>query len=289
MATHRFVVSAENNPFFGWQCKLFYYSCVTRLGIQPLFLVHDTGRPWEPEFYELVRAGATVKMVPSYIIDERLCRNVAGALLHASQLCADADFIVLCDPDMLFVRSLSFPATLAGNFYSYLDFGQSVVQRTAEKLGLQRELRQRRDPQLCCGPPYVIPVLDARRLAENWLQAVDAFPQRSFEEMWMDIMYAFGFAVLKLGLRVRLIDFVDTNTKPRARLRHDMVHYCDGNDGWDKRDFLRRNQVGEVWDPRIKAAKGRVLEEIFRQIKEAKAFYTDPVVLARNETGTRES
>lgn len=287
MGRHRVVVSAENNSFFGWQCKLFYHSCVTRLGVQPLFLMHDTGRPWEPEFYELARAGATVKMIPSYIIDERLCRNVAGALLHASELCAEDDFIVLCDPDMLFVRSVSFPRVLAGNFYSYLHFRQPAVEMTAQKLGLQRELRKRRDPQLCCGPPYVIPVRDARSLAENWLQAVDAFPQRSFEEMWMDIMYAFGFAVLKLELRVRLMDLVDTNTKPRARLRHDIVHYCDGNDGWNKREFLHRPQVGEVWDPRIDAGRGTVLQEIFRQIKEAKTFYSDPLFAPRN--GTRGS
>ncbi len=71
-ARHRIVVSVENTPFFGWQAKLFYYSCVTHLGVQPLFIVHDTGRPWEPEFNELVAAGATVKMVPSYVIDDRL-------------------------------------------------------------------------------------------------------------------------------------------------------------------------------------------------------------------------
>ena len=109
-ARHRIVVSVENTPFFGWQAKLFYYSCVTRLGVQPLFIVHATGRPWEPEFYELVRAGATVKMAPSYVIDERLPRNSAGTLLHAAELCAEDDFIVLCDPDLLFVRNVTFPS-----------------------------------------------------------------------------------------------------------------------------------------------------------------------------------
>ena len=64
-ASHRIVVSLENIPFFGWQAKLFYYSCVTRLGVQPLFIVHDTGRPWEQEFNELVPPEPTSKWCPA--------------------------------------------------------------------------------------------------------------------------------------------------------------------------------------------------------------------------------
>ena len=49
-------------------------------------------------------------MVPSYVIDERLPRNSAGTLLHAAELCAEDDFIVFCDPDLLFVRKVTFPS-----------------------------------------------------------------------------------------------------------------------------------------------------------------------------------
>ncbi|HUJ93948.1 MAG TPA: hypothetical protein VLW84_01685 [Terriglobales bacterium] len=281
MARHRIVVSVENSPYFAWQSQLFYYSCVTRMHVQPLFLVHDTKRPWEPEFYELARFGATVKMVPNYIIGDCLCRNVAGALLEAADFCGDDEFIVLCDPDMLFVGAVNFPAVLAGNFYSYVNFHQPFVEAAAARLGLQRQLRRRKDPELCCGPPYVIPTRIARRLAEGWLRAVDAFPQRSFHETWTDIMYAFGLAALELRFKVQLIHRVDTNTFPGARLRHAIVHYCDTNDGWNKRDFLQRHQVAEVWQPAFQAEKGTVLEEIFRQIRQAKAFYQDPVFLPR--------
>jgi len=281
MALHRIVVSVENNPYFAWQSKLFYYSCVTRMQVQPLFLVHATGRPWEPEFRELARFGATLKMIPSYITHDRPCRNFAGALLHASELCAGDDFLVLCDPDLLFVQPVEFPSSLAGNFYRYLDFHQPAVGIAAEKLGLRNQLRRRKDPQLCCGVPYVVPTLVARPLAEMWLEAVDAFPQRRFEEMWTDIMYAFGLAVLDLGLRVQLLREVDTNTWPRARLRHAIVHYCDTNDGWNKRDFFQRRHIAGVWQPGFEAGKGTVLEEIFCQIKQAKAFYEDAVFLER--------
>jgi hypothetical protein len=281
---HRIVVSVENTPFFGWQAKLFYYSCVTRLGVQPLFIVHATGRPWEPEFYELVRAGADVKMVPSYVIDERLPRNTAGTLLHASEMCADDDFIVLCDPDLLFVRKVIFPSFLSGNYYSYLQYRQPSVEAAVKNLGLQREIRGRKDPQLCCGVPYVIPTRDARRLAEAWLEIVDAFPQRGFHEMWTDIMYAFGLALLKLRLKLRLTHQVDTNFRPYARRRHDIVHYSNGDKAWDKRQFLRRQDIPNAWHPPFEAKKGTVAHEIFRQINEARAFYSDLAFPGQSET-----
>lgn len=281
IARHRIVVSVENTPFFGWQAKLFYYSCVTRLGVQPLFIVHATGRPWEPEFYELVRAGASVKMVPSYVINERLPRNSAGTLLHAAELCAEDDFIVLCDPDLLFVRNVTFPSCLSGNYYSYLHDRQPSVETAVKNLGLQREIQRHKDPRLCCGVPYVIPVKDARRLAEAWLEAVDAFPQRGFREMWMDIMYAFGLASLKLGLEMRVTRQVDTNARPYARRRHDIVHYSDGDIAWDKRQFLHRPDINKVWHPPFEAKKGTVVHEVFRQINEARVFYNDCVLCTK--------
>jgi hypothetical protein len=280
---HRIVVSLENTPFFGWQAKLFYYSCVTRLGLQPLFIVHDTGRPWEPEFYELVAAGAKVKMVPSYVIDDRLPRNTAGTLLHASEMCADDDFIVLCDPDLLFVRNVTFSSFAAGNYYSYLQYRQPSVEAAVKSLGLQREIRRRKDPQLCCGVPYVIPTRDARRLAETWLEALDAFPQRGFTEMWTDIMYAFGLALLKLRMKLRLTHMVATNFLPYAKLQHDIVHYSNGDKVWDKRHFLHRPDVHRVWHPPFEAKKDTVVHEVFHQIKQARAFYRNIACLGQRE------
>src|SRR5690349_9576236 len=63
---HRIIVSTENNAYSGWQCKLFYFSAVTRLKHQPTFIVHDSGMDWQRDFHDLVRAGATVLAAPSY-------------------------------------------------------------------------------------------------------------------------------------------------------------------------------------------------------------------------------
>ena len=121
--------------------------------------------------------------------------------------------------------------------------------------------------------PYVIPMRDARRLAETWLEALDAFPQRGFTEMWTDIMYAFGLALLKLRMKVRLTHMVATNFLPYAKLQHDIVHYSNGDKAWDKRQFLHRQDIHRVWQPPFEAKEGTVVHEIFHQIKQARVFY----------------
>ena len=72
MGKHRIVVSAENNGYIGWQCKLFYYSCVTRTSFQPLFIVHAMGSEWHPDFHELVKAGALVRSKQAWATRTRL-------------------------------------------------------------------------------------------------------------------------------------------------------------------------------------------------------------------------
>jgi hypothetical protein len=191
---------------------------------------------------------------------------------------------VLCDPDFLFVRNVAFPAFLAGNYYSYLQYRQPSVEAAVQDLGLQREIRRRKDPQLCCGVPYVVPTRDARRLAEAWLVALDAFPQRGYHEMWTDIMYAFGLALLKLRLKLRLTHRVDTNFLPYAKLRRSIVHYSNGDKAWDKRQFFHRPDIQRVWHPPFEAKESTVAHEIFRQIRQARAFYDDIPYLGQRQT-----
>src|SRR6185369_289610 len=62
----RIFVSAENNAYCGWQCKLFYASAIAHLNHRPIFIVHDSGEEWHRAFDELTNAGATVRAVPSY-------------------------------------------------------------------------------------------------------------------------------------------------------------------------------------------------------------------------------
>jgi hypothetical protein len=123
--------------------------------------------------------------------------------------------------------------------------------------------------QLRCGTPYLIPWIYAAKLAEAWLEAIDAFvPPR-----WEDNMYAFGLAVLMLNLRVRRILLADTNYNPEAPVRAPVVHYCYDNDSWSKRRFATSRAARRVWYPQSPAKPGSILAEILLQLREARSFF----------------
>jgi hypothetical protein len=273
---HQIVVSAENNSYMSWQCKLFYYSCVSRTNHQPIIIVHASGTDWHPDFYDLAKAGCAIYRAPSYRVngksDDYSPRNTAGTLLHAAEICAKTnEFIVLCDPDMIFSNALRFPETLSGDFCSYIDFNRNFIPEAKNRLAIRRELSDTEKEKLRCGVPYVIPTTYARQIGKIWLEAVDAFEPRR----WEDIMYAFGLAVIKLGLEVNLTHLVDHNYWPDEKLRAPMIHYCHGDERWNKRDYLG-GKASNVWNPAVKTTDGTIFAELLRQIREAGEFYRDP-------------
>jgi hypothetical protein len=269
----RIVISAENNPYIAWQCKLFHYSSVSRLKQLPLFIVHETKEALSPDFYEIIRAGGTVRVVPNYRRvphgDEYPCRNIPASLLHAAEFCREDEQIVLCDPDMLFARDPRFPASLAGCFYSYIDFDRDFVEPARLKMNISREAIDARKEELRCGGPYVVPWEVARPLAKVWLEAVEAFEPRR----WEDVMYAYGLAVIKLGLRSRLLHLVDTNHKQLSPLDSAIIHYCYGDERWNKRQYFQPEKAQRVWQTEASAPRETILGEILTQIKEASDFY----------------
>ena len=272
MGKHRIVVSAENNGYIGWQCKLFYYSCVTRTSFQPLFIVHGMGSEWHPDFHELVKAGALVRSAPSYIrtpYDTYPPKNTAGTLLHAAEYCDPDDLIVLCDPDMIFVRSPAFSDYLSGDFYSYMNYDHPAAHTAAERLSIAWDAIAEHGDTLCCGVPYVIPVRHARDLAHAWLVAVDAFPPRH----WVDVMYAFGLACVRLGLPITLTQIEEQNEFSETRLSADMIHYCLGDALLGKRNFFLEEELPRVWHPTIYAEPDTILGEILSQIEGARGFF----------------
>src|SRR5687768_12288644 len=208
---HQIVVSAENNAYTAWQCKLFYFSCVTRLKQQPIIIVHDAGDEWHPDFHELAKAGCTLHRAPNYRHhgkgDDYAPRNTAGTLIHAAELCAENEFIVLCDPDMIFKGAVQFPEVLSGDFVSYINYDKDFIPAAMNNVGIKRGLTPVEKESLRCGVPYMIPTREAREIGSAWLAAVDAFSPRR----WEDIMYAFGLAVMQLGLRVNMTRFAAHN------------------------------------------------------------------------------
>jgi hypothetical protein len=277
MGKHRIVVSAENNPYMGWQCKLFYFSCVTRLNQQPIIIVHDSGRKWYPGFYDLVKAGCAVYPAPSFRVngsgDDYAARNTPGSLIQAAQCFAGQDgFIVLCDPDMIFTRAVEFPEILSGEFSSLMDYDLDSVSEALGQLGIEHETLDLRKDTLRCSVPYVIPVGQAHELGTTWLHAIDALSPRR----WEDVMYAFGLALVKLGLKLNITRLADTNYWPDEKVSAPIIHYAYGDDRWTKRDYFTVEQAEAVWQTREEATEGTILDEVLTQIRQAGDFYHDP-------------
>ena len=273
---HLIIVSAENNPYMAWQCKLFHFSCMSRLKQSPVIIVHETGaQALHRGFQEITKTRGRVQPAPSYKLtaqgDIYPPRNTPGTLLHAAEMYgAECGFLVLCDPDMIFVRPPEFPATLSGDFCSYMNYELDCVEVARKALGISRELIDEQKEALRCGVPYVIPINDARPLAEAWIEAIDAFPARK----WEDVMYAFGLAVVKLGLKAWLTRMAESNYWPDERVRADAIHYCYGDETWSKRHYFRQEQARSVWQPRVESPAGTVLGEILLQLREAEKFYS---------------
>lgn len=273
-AKYNLVVSAENNPYSGWQCKLFYFSCVTRLQQEPIIVVHDTNQDLYRDFQELRKAGCPIYRAPNFRItasgDDYYPRNTAGTLIYAANICAQQEQpIVLCDPDMIFLSQPPFPNTLAGDFCSYMNYDRPFVETAKRELHIERPLSEIEKETLRCSVPYVIPVACAAPLGEAWLKAVDAFPPRR----WEDIMYAFGLAVVKLGLELQLTHLTDHNYWPDAPSTASMIHYCYGDARWSKRAYFTEEQAQKVWEPHLELPEGTILGAILGQIKAASAFY----------------
>jgi hypothetical protein len=246
---------------------------VSRLGTFPIIVVHDTGHVLNDGFLEIVAAGGRVQRAPSYRQNgsklDYAARNTPGSLLEVSKTVADdVDFLVLCDPDMIFVRAPSFVNGLSGDFYSYINFKQEPVQEAARKLGLadRMELQGR---EFRCGVPHVIPKAYAGKFAEAWLQAVDAF---SFD-LWERSMYAFGFASLLINKPIHLTHITGHNGSQHQPVKTDMIHYCYGNEEWSKRAFGTVEQAAKVWTPAAQPPSESILGEIIGQICEARTFY----------------
>jgi hypothetical protein len=123
---------------------------------------------------------------------------------------------------------------------------------------------------LRCGVPYVIPVAQARPLAQKWIEALDAFPARK----WEDVMYAFGLAAVRLGLKVTSTRMAQSNYWPEAIPQADVIHYCYGDETWSKRHYFREDQARSIWQPRVEAEAETILGEILSQIRAAEKFYS---------------
>jgi hypothetical protein len=257
-----------------WQSKLFFFSCVTRAGYMPITIVHELGENLRTEFVDIARAGGVIKAAPNYRItkhgDDYPPRNNPGTLLRVAGMnFSPDDLLVICDPDMIFLRRPKFPERLSANFYAYVKYNRLRIYEAGRRIGVSDSDITNLAGGLRCGAPYVIPARCARLLAETWFEAIDAFTPRN----WIDSMYAFGLAIIKLRLDVKIFKMVSLNKASSAKSRGDIIHYGFGDAVWTKRDYATDEEIAGLWNISIQAENNTVLAEILAQIREAKSFY----------------
>src|SRR5262245_52101437 len=135
------IVSSENSLYMGWQTQLFCFSAETTLKQRPIVVAHESGELLRPEFRVLQERGFKVLQVPSFAVTPSGVkyppRNELGTLLEvASMTDLSGEYILFCEPDMLFARRLEYSGSLAAEYYGYLHYEEPRVANTARKFGL---------------------------------------------------------------------------------------------------------------------------------------------------------
>lgn len=293
------VASCENKPYLAWQAKLLAYSAVERLGLQPervVLVVHDTTEGSEGlaiGFREAESVGCRVIRESNFRGPrDYACRNKPASLLTAArELGGEADFLLLIDPDEVFVRRFDVPARLGGQFYNYM--GANAFEKRFERLGWNRwKLFQGNLKNLMVGTPHLIPGNLAADLAKRWIAVLDRLSRpnpgkdqdRGREFAWDDDMYAFGIACLEMGELPVPFDKHQVNAIRGEALRDEtgLIHYCYGGNGdWNKRTYMTEEGAAkQVWAPPT-AEPGSVHEEVFRQLRDADRWYNEKLWTCR--------
>jgi hypothetical protein len=274
--THPFtiVVSSDNTSYLAWQTMLFCYSALSRLGQHPVVIVHSGSTPLRKEFMSLRRLGMTVVEAPLFInhrLGTYLPRNEIGSLLIATALDElKGQSLLFCEPDMLFKEPLWYTTNIAAEYYNYLNYNEGRVRRVCTQLGIV-ERTEDLNNTLKVGVPYFLPQGCASQLAPRWLAVVDAFDELD----WIDIMYAFGIALLLEGVDVDVTRQMTDNKRSLDPMCGKVLHYCYGDTLWNKRTFRNGRTPFHTAGcelPRI--PPGTVLEEIVSQVAEARSFYS---------------
>ncbi len=284
-----FVVSAENLPYLAWQALVLRHSCVRQLGREPIVLVHGD----EPELLEpyqrLIDDGGRVQRAPNYRHlrgYEYPPRNSPASLLHVNSA---ADYLVLCDPDIVFVAPWDpapamAPDRISFDSVSYLEpdeENRAGLERICERLGAPFEGLL--DPRCHGGVPHLIPRALRPALAREWLECLDAFipevPAGAGATIvsWLSLasMWSLAIAVIRLGIQPFLTHYCETNHdggRPWPYPAHPdcpLIHYCYGDASFDK----RRVQSLDDRSATSSAPPGSVHEAVVRCIESARRHY----------------
>ena len=286
------VVSAENNYYSMWQAMLLHHSCLRHLGRVPIVVVHGDGQELLSGFQLIQQKGGRIQRARNFRYDDGLDyapRNTAGTL---SCVRSDADYLVICDTDMLFLRPLpmeqhalaedqiSFDAV----FYLTLDDATTpTLAQACRRAGVP--MQNLRQSPISGGVPHIVPANLRIPISQEWLQCMQFFAppfpstcQTGPHVPWLSTMWALVLTVYRLRLRPILTRFCITNHGGRRPLTAAcskdavMLHYCYGDAEFDKRKFVNATHaLHSVW--KLTATGRSVNEAICNQLRDAATYY----------------
>ena len=295
------VASASNNRYMAWQAMLFHYSCVRVEKQVPIIVVHKGEEPLLQGFQKIVEAGGIVQTAPDYRSVNGVNyppRNTPGSLRHVE---TDADYIILCDPDVIFLSPLPLgelalsDRQISFDRLSYLDPDHPTFQPqlddVCQQVGVPPLLLRER--QINGGIPHIIPIALRKVLSDDWLGCIEMFPTvPAWQEVvagalsrgchegpqkgWMSSMWAFVLAVHRLALEPVVTDLSLLNYEGGSPLqqfesqKHSLIHYCYGSEGFDKHQF-DGDAAEEVWG--VPPDDGTLNGAIRGQLRAASEFY----------------
>jgi hypothetical protein len=303
MPRFEIVVSTENNPYMVWQAMLFHASCVRYVKQPPIFVVHTDCQQLLRGFELIHSTGGRIQTAPDYRQIGGVNyppRNTAASLRHVQ---VDADYLILCDPDMVFLQPLPWEQLALDNsqisfdFVGYLDAEVEAYQPTVDdvcrRVGVDPQ--RLRNPQYNGGVPHVIPIRHQQTLSKLWLELMEQFPNvppcpaetpgarprgchMGPQKDWLCTMWALLMAVEKLNLQPRLTQLCLT-TQDGGRLLPPteptgpcLIHYCYEDTGFGKHQYDTVEAAEQtVW--KVPAGDGTVCGNIRDQLRHACEFY----------------
>jgi hypothetical protein len=288
------VVSSDNNDYLAWQCLVFHHSCLAHLGVAPIFVVHGDDKPLAAAYRILEEKGGLIQRLAHLGNSgsiEYSGRNVWATVKHVK---TTSENIVLCDPDMIFLRHIDFAqlaARLDGESVSYDavgymkvgDHNRVVLEDVCKGSWINTGMLG--DIKIGGGVPYIIPVNLRRQIVREWATLTEACLEASFRyhgimnsEVWISVMWGFVLACLRRGIPMTLTNICATNN-PKASagdgliLRdRQMVHYCYFDEFFNKKNFINEiDSLKTVW--KVEAPGETVNGAVTRAIRDAAAFY----------------
>lgn len=302
MPEFEIVASAENNAYMEWQAMLFHYSCVTFQRQVPIIMVHKGNEPLRPGFELIIARGGNVQPTTNERNRYDVVYPPRNSAVALQTVRTDAEFVVLCDADMIFLKPLP-PESLrlAGRTISFDRIGflnpdnpvyQPDIDDVFRANGIDPAVL--RNPVIDGAVPHVVPAELRAALGEEWLRCMDLFPilfegerpdvthkryadwpyRCYLASMWAIIMAKHKLALEHVETHLSMTNFHGGERLPaESESSACLLHYAYGTPGFNKRSFRGDRDVTdlEMWN--TAEDDGTVDGQLRRQARDAGRFF----------------